>query len=139
AQDGPGDTVLPGLFVDAGGRLCDSPFPADAISGGDATGSWITGCTGFTGAVGIKVLEPDGKTEIIEVGKAAGDASRWATYFGTADLATGTPAAEYVGTKGVVSTTGPFGYTTATRGVILKGKPVLIDVFSGADDLGGLS
>lgn len=138
AHDGAGTTVLPGLFVDAHGHQCDSPFPANAISSGDAKGSWVAGCAGFTGAVGIRVVEPDGVRRVIDVGRARGDASAWATYFGTPDLPGGTPAATYAGTSGAVRTAA-FPYTTATRGVILHGRALLIDVFSGANELGGLS
>ena len=127
SQDGTGDEVLPGLFVDASGRrLCDSPFPADAVSGGDATGSWVTGCTGFTGAVGVVVVEPGGSHATIDVGQ--GGASGWATYLGTPDA--GTAATDQ---------SPSYPYSTATRGVVLSGAPLLIDVFSGADDLGGPS
>jgi hypothetical protein len=138
AHDGTGNTVLPGLFVDAEGHRCDSPFPADAISSGDAKGSWVTGCADFAGAVGIEVVEPNGAHRVIDVGRAPGDASAWATYFGTPDLPGGTPAATYMGTSGTARTA-PFPYTTATRGVIVDERALLIDVFSGANDLGGLS
>lgn len=103
SSDGHGDTVLPGKFVDSQGRLCDSPFPS--------AGSWVTGCGSFTGAVGVRVVEPNGSVANIDVGK---DGS-WATYLGTRD--TGTP-----GTS--------FAYSTATRGVVVDGRSLLIDVYS---------
>lgn len=125
SADGTGDRVLPGLYVDSAGRRCDSPFAATAVTSGDAAGSWITGCSGFTGAVGIEVVQ-GGSATTIPVD--TGGASQWATYFGTPD--TGTPA---------TAENPAYPYSTATRGVILDGAPLLIDVFSGADDLGGLS
>jgi hypothetical protein len=135
--DGQGDEVLPGLFVDASGHRCDSPFPAGAVAAGDAAGSWVTGCAGFSGAVGIEVVEPGGARRVIAVGSAPGEATGWATYLGSVDP--GTPAASYLGPSGPL-TTGAYPYSTATRGVVLPdGRPLLIDVFSGADQLGGLS
>lgn len=110
ASDGKATTVLPGLFIDSAGGLCDSPFPATA-------GSWVTGCAGFTGAVGVEVVQQDGTKQVIRIGTAPGDASGWATYLGTPDS----------GTAGT-----PYGYSTATRGVILGGRARLIDVASGA-------
>ena len=128
SADGAGDTVAPGLFVDGSGHRCDSPFPADVVSSGDAAGSWVTGCTGFTGAVGVEVVMPGGTTQTITVGPSTGQATAWATYFGTSD--SGTPA----------TTVSPaYLFSTATRGVVADGVPLLIDVFTGADDLGGLS
>ena len=114
ASDGPGTQVLPGMFVDSAGRLCDSPFPA-------ATGSWVTGCSGFTGAVGVEVVEPGGSKSLLKVGTTAGDASGWATYLATPDA----------GTAGTA-----YPYSTATRGVIVGGKALLIDVVAGATALG---
>ena len=125
SADGTGDRVLPGLYVDSAGHRCDSPFPAAAVTAGDAAGSWVTGCTGFTGAVGVEVVQG---ASAITIPVGAGGASSWATYFATAD--TGTPA-----TAGNPA----YPYSTATRGVILNGAPLLVDVLSGADDLGGLS
>lgn len=125
SQDGTGDAVVPGLFVDAAGHRCDSPFPADAVSSGDAAGSWVTGCTDFAGAVGV-VVDHGGSVTTIPVG--TGGASAWATYLGTTDA--GTPA---------TNESPAYPYSTATRGVIVDGAPLLIDVFAGADDLGGLS
>ena len=113
AADGHGTAVLPGLFVDSGGHLCDSPFA-------DAPGSWVTGCTNFGGAVGVEVIEPGGTKSTIDVGAAAGDASGWATYLATPDG----------GTAGTA-----LGYSTATRGVIIAGAPLLIDVTAGAAQL----
>lgn len=114
ASDGTGTQVLPGLFVDAAGRLCDSPFPASA-------GSWITGCSGFTGAVGVEVVEPGGLKTVIHVGTAPGDATGWSTYLATPD--TGTAGTAYP-------------YSTATRGVIVGGRSLLLDVVAGATELG---
>ncbi len=125
SADGTGNTVVPGLFVDSSGHRCDSPFPADAVASGDAAGSWVTGCTGFTGAVGIEV-ERGGQVTTIAVGSSG--ASGWATYFGMPDG--GTPA---------TSGSPAYPYSTATRGVIVDGMPLLIDAYTGADDLGGNS
>lgn len=123
SQDGPSDKVLPGLFVDQSGALCDSPFPTDSPydTGDAAGGSWVSGCHGFTGAVAVRIVEPDGSTRDIAVGSAPGDAAAWATYFGTSD--SGTAGTDY-------------SYSTATRGVVVDGVPLLIDVFAGAHDLG---
>jgi hypothetical protein len=126
SQDGSGDQVVPGLFVDAAGHRCDSPFPAGAVTAGDAAGSWVTGCVGFTGAVGVELEEPGGGSGLLDVGQSG--VSGWATYFGTPD--TGTPS---------TPSSSAYPYSTATRGVIVNGAPLLIDVFSGADDLGGLT
>lgn len=114
SSDGTGTAVLPGMFVDAGGRLCDSPFPA-------SVGSWVTGCSGFTGAVGVEVVEPGGSKMQIDVGTGSGGASGWATYLATPDAGT-------AGTS--------YGYSTATRGVIVGGRALLIDVVSGAAAIG---
>jgi hypothetical protein len=122
AQDGKGIQVVPGLFVDAGGHLCDSPFPTPAPEDtGGSAGSWVTGCTSFTGAVGVRVVAPGGTPRTIDVGTGAGDARGWATYLATVD--TGTAGTSY-----------PF--STATRGVIVDGQPMLIDVIAGARALG---
>jgi hypothetical protein len=122
ANDGHGATVRPGLFVDDAGRLCDSPFPVAAPEDtGPSAGSWVTGCPGFTGAVGVRVVEPDGTLRTIRVASASGDASGWATYLATTD--TGTAGTSY-------------GYSTATRGVVVGGHALLLDVFAGARDLG---
>ena len=109
SADGSGLTVLPGMFVDSHGNLCDSPFPA--------AGSWVAGCGAFTGAAGVRVLEPDGRVSDILVGASPGDVSSWATYLGTRD--TGTAGTSYP-------------YSTATRGVMVGGRPLLIDVYDGA-------
>jgi len=114
ASDGKATTVLPGLFIDSAGSLCDSPFPATA-------GSWVTGCAGFTGAVGVEVVRADGAKSVIHVGSAPGAASGWATYLATPD--SGTPGTSY-------------GYSTATRGVMIGGQPLVIDVVSGATAIG---
>ena len=113
ALDGKGTEVFPGMFVDTAGRLCDSPFP-------DTSGSWVTGCQGFSGAVGVDVVSPGGTRSVIHVGAAPGDASGWATYLATPDS----------GTSGT-----SYGYSTATRGVIVNGTPILVDVVSGAAEL----
>lgn len=113
AELGHGAAVIPGLFVDAAGRLCDSPFPS--------AGSWVTGCTGFSGAVGVEIARTGGGAERILVGDGPGDASGWATYLATPDS----------GTSG----TG-YPYSTATRGVIDHGRAILLDVVAGADQLG---
>jgi hypothetical protein len=62
-----------------------------------------------------------GRARDVLVGSAPGDASGWATYLATPD--TGTAGTAYP-------------YSTATRGVLLDGRPLLIDVFAGAKDLG---
>ncbi|HUE58256.1 MAG TPA: hypothetical protein VMO88_01605, partial [Acidimicrobiales bacterium] len=109
SQDGQGTTVVPGMYLDAGGRLCDSPFPA--------TGSWITGCGAFSGAVGVEVVQPGGAKQQILVGSGSGGGSRWATYLATPDL----------GTAGTA-----YSYSTSTRGVITGGRVLLLDVIAGA-------
>jgi hypothetical protein len=109
-------TVLPGLFVDASGKLCDSPFPATPVG---VSGSWITCPSGFSGAVGIEVVEPGGGKRLLVVGKHG--VNGWATYDGTPDA--GTAHSSYR-------------YSVSTRGVLLRRKPLLIDVFTGARDLG---
>ena len=112
-EEGQGTTVLPGMFVDPDGRLCDSPFPS--------AGSWVTGCPGFAGADGVEVVQPGGQLQRILVGAAPGDASGWATYLATAE--TGTPGTSLP-------------YSTATRGVVVGGRAILLDVISGAKTLG---
>lgn len=106
SRDGKGLTVVPGLFVDAAGRLCDSPFPA--------SGSWVAGCGSFSGAIGVRVF---GRTLVVGTRGVTG----WATYLGTVD-------------DGTAGTSLP--YSTATRGVMVAGRPVLIDVY-GATLAGG--
>jgi hypothetical protein len=101
------------MFVDSAGRLCDSLFPS--------AGSWITGCTGFSGAVGVEVVRPGGGVQRILVGTAPGDASGWASYLATPDAGT-------AGTN--------YPYSTATRGVITGGGAILLDVAAGASRLG---
>ena len=117
AQDpGTRTPIMPGLFIDAAGRLCDSPFPA--VPAG-VTKSWIACPSDFSGAVGVEVVEPGGAKQILRLGHAG--VSGWATYDGTLDP----------GTAGTA-----YKYSVSTRGVILHGKPLLVDVFSGAKDLG---
>ena len=121
-HDGRASRVVPGMFVDAGGHLCDSPFPTPAPEDvGRSAGLWVAGCAPFTGAVGVRVVTPGGARQTIDVGTGAGDASAWATYLATADS----------GTSGTA-----YPYSTATRGVIVDGQPVLIDVMAGARALG---
>jgi hypothetical protein len=118
ARDGRGTRVLPGLFFDSAGRLCDSPFPT-------AGGSWVAGCPDFSGAIGVRVVEPGGGVRNILVGRGRGrgrgEASAWATYLGTPDG----------GTAGTA-----YRYSTATRGVIVGGRALLLDVVAGARELG---
>ncbi|MHB8593952.1 MAG: hypothetical protein ACYDB3_06400, partial [Acidimicrobiales bacterium] len=111
--DGARTTTRPGLFVDAGGHLCDSPFPY--VPGT----SWVTCPSSFTGATAIMVVEPDGTHREIAAGPGTGAA--WATYDATPD-------------PGTAGTTYP--YSVNTRGVITATGPLLIDVFSGASALG---
>ena len=113
---GPRPTVLPGLFVDRFGDLCDSPFPLHPSA---ETTSWVTCPHAFTGAIGVEVVEPDGTRKVLRIGE--GGVSGWATYDSTPDP----------GTAG----TG-YRYSISTRGVIVDGHVTLIDVFTGADDLG---
>ncbi|MHB8438388.1 MAG: hypothetical protein ACYDD4_04410 [Acidimicrobiales bacterium] len=134
SADGRGTTVVPGLYVDSAGRLCDSPFPAAAPQDtGDASGSWITGCSGFGGAAGVEIVQPHSAPCTIamagmtiassSVHPCAGfdTAQGWATYLATADS----------GTAGTA-----YPYSVDTRGVMVNGGPMLIDVFSGAQALG---
>ncbi len=105
AADGHGESVLPGLFVDASGRLSDTPF---------ASGT-------FSGAVGVEVLEPKHtKPTKLLIGRQA---SGWANFYGEPD-------------PGTAGTSLP--YSVSTRGVILRRehKPLLIEVFAGASELG---
>ena len=84
ASDGVASRVMPGLYIDAGGHLSDSPFALGA----------------FTGAVGVKVLPP-GKTtpRTYLVGSSA---RGWATFDGQPDPGTaGTTLAYSVRTGGV--------------------------------------
>jgi hypothetical protein len=109
-------TVLPGLYVDQFGDLCDSPFPSEPAP---RTTSWVSCPHAFTGATGVEVVEPDGQREVLRMGQ--GGVSGWATYDSTPDPGT-------AGTN--------YGYSISTRGVIVNGKVLLIDVYSGANDLG---
>jgi hypothetical protein len=89
ASDGVASRVMPGLYIDAGGRLSDSPF---------ANGS-------FTGAVGVKVLPP-GKTtpRTYLIGSSA---RGWETFNAQPDPGTaGTTLAYSVRTGGVLPAVG---------------------------------
>jgi hypothetical protein len=89
AGDRPGSRVEPGLYMDASGRLSDSPFASE----------------GFAGAVGVEVL-PAGATAPQKLprrasGKRLGDVRR------TADPGTAGASLPYsVHTGGVVLSTG---------------------------------
>ena len=76
---------------------------------------------GFTGAVGVEVMPPGAKSpQKLLVGRQA---SGWATFDALPDP----------GTAGT-----PLRYSVRTGGVVLSsGKPLLIDVYSGATALGG--
>lgn len=88
AQDGPGDQVLAGSYVDARGRTSDSPFASD----------------GFAGAVGVVVRTPGGSSQTFVVGC---NARGWVTFNGSPDPGTaGTPLAYSVSTAGVLLTSG---------------------------------
>ncbi len=85
AGDGQGQTVVPGLFVDAAGQLSDSPFASGA----------------FTGAVGVEILEP-GQTKPTKllIGKQA---RGWANFYGEPDPGTaGTSLPYSVSSRGVI-------------------------------------
>jgi hypothetical protein len=71
--------------------------------------------------VGVEVVERGGSARRILVGPASGQASGWATYLATPDA--GTPGTGY-------------SYSTATRGVIVDGRVIILDVVAGADRLG---
>ncbi|MHB2023990.1 MAG: hypothetical protein ACYCO3_11770 [Mycobacteriales bacterium] len=87
AQDGRGLRVVPGMFVDASGRLSASPFAAP----------------GFTGAVGVETFG-SGKPQRYLIGQQA---SGWATFDGTRDPGTrGTSLAYSVSTAGVLLKSG---------------------------------
>jgi hypothetical protein len=96
-QLGSRPTVVPGLFVDGQGRFSLSPFASH----------------GFSGAVGIETVDPDGTRHVLR--------GPWATYLSTPDA----------GTAGTA-----LPYSVATRGVFVGGKAVLVDTFSGARALG---
>jgi hypothetical protein len=87
AGDGQGQTVVPGLFVDASGHLSDRPFASGA----------------FAGAVGVEILEP-GHTTPIKL--LIGDQARgWANFYGEPDPGTaGTSLPYSVSTRGVILT-----------------------------------
>ncbi|MHB1710767.1 MAG: hypothetical protein ACYCV7_05110 [Acidimicrobiales bacterium] len=105
AADGHGLPVLPGLYVDSSGRLSDTPFAG----------------SGFSGAVGVEVVLPTGKTAVYGVGPGTG--TRWANFDGMPDA--GTPGTSLP-------------YSVSTAGVILpSGKPLLVDVYAGAARLTG--
>jgi hypothetical protein len=87
AGDGRGSKVLPGLYIDAGGHLSDSPFASGA----------------FTGAVGVQVLRR-GRVRKLVIGHGA---SGWATFDAQRDPGTaGTPLAYSVRTGGVLLPSG---------------------------------
>jgi hypothetical protein len=89
ANDGRGSHVVPGLYVDAGGHLSDSPFAGE----------------GFTGAVGVETLPP-GKTKPQKL-LIGSQAQGWATFDAQPDPGTpGTALAYSVRTAGVIGTTG---------------------------------
>ena len=85
ASDGRGQTVVPGLFLDAAGHLSDRPFASGA----------------FTGAVGVEVLEP-GKTKPTKLLIGA-QAKGWANFYGEPETGTpGTSLPYSVSTRGVI-------------------------------------
>jgi hypothetical protein len=89
ASAGRPSRIVPGVFLDAGGHLSDSPFASGA----------------FTGAVGVKVL-PVGKTtpRTYLIGSSA---RGWATFDGQPDPGTaGTLLTYSVRTGGVIPTKG---------------------------------
>jgi hypothetical protein len=87
-QQGAGSTVLPGLYVDAGGHLSDGPF---------AGGS-------FTGAVGVETVKPDGTVQKLLVGHQA---KGWVTFDAMPDPGTGGTSLPYsVRTAGVTLANG---------------------------------
>jgi len=89
ASDGRPSRVMPGVFIDAGGHLSDSPFASGA----------------FTGAVGVEVLPP-GKTKprTYLIGSSA---RGWATFDAQPDPGTaGTSLTYSVRTGGVIPATG---------------------------------
>ncbi|HZT67878.1 MAG TPA: hypothetical protein VFA11_18960 [Acidimicrobiales bacterium] len=73
----------------------------------------------FSGAVGVVARGSNGAWQTYLVGQ--GHTSGWATYDGTTDP----------GTAGTA-----YPYSVATAGVMVNGSPLLIDVFTGAHDLG---
>ncbi|HWX95843.1 MAG TPA: hypothetical protein VNZ01_03240 [Solirubrobacteraceae bacterium] len=89
AADGGGSRVLPGLYLDAGGRLSDSPFASGA----------------FTGAVGVEVLPAGGRPpQKLLIGSAA---AAWATFDALPDTGTaGTSLPYSVRTGGVLLSSG---------------------------------
>jgi hypothetical protein len=87
--DGRGSRVLPGMFLDAGGHLSDSPFASE----------------GFTGAVGVEVLPAGAKAprKLIIGSQASG----WATFDALPDPGTSGTSLQYsVRTGGVILSTG---------------------------------
>lgn len=121
--------VLPGLYVDADGRLSDSPFPDPNPYSAPGPNS---SPAGFSGAVGVLVATPDGNRVAYCTapalrgpcqGPQARRATGWATFDGVADP----------GTEGT-----PYRYSVSTAGVILaSGGPLLVDVYKGASLLEG--
>jgi hypothetical protein len=110
--------VLPGLFLDAQGRLSDSPFPGTSLGGRP-----------FGGAVGIEVLPPGAAHPVAYCvdqrapscsAMHAKAASAWATFDGTPDP----------GTAGT-----PYPYSVSTAGVLTPAGPLLVDVYAGAERL----
>lgn len=83
-DDGPGDRVVPGMFVDSAGNLSDSPFAGP----------------GFGGAVGVLTVDANGHTREYAVGAGA---TGWATFDGGRDPGTaGTSLPYSVSTAGVI-------------------------------------
>ena len=72
---------------------------------------------GFGGATGVIVRQRAGSQVTLLVGRQA---SGWATFYATPDP----------GTAGTA-----YGYSISTAGVLVNGRPLLIDVFSGAQTL----
>jgi hypothetical protein len=98
-QDGSGLLVLPGLYIGKRGHLWNTPFVGP----------------NFNGAVGVDVIQPNGKHVVYKIGSTA---KGWATFDGTPDPGTPLPK---------------LAYSTSTAGIILpSGKVILIDVYKGA-------
>ncbi|HEV7679583.1 MAG TPA: hypothetical protein VGQ42_13540 [Candidatus Dormibacteraeota bacterium] len=83
-NEGHGNRVLPGMFVDAAGALSDSPFAGAA----------------FGGATGVVVIDARGVTHGYTMGR---NATSWATFDGARDPGTGGTSLQYsVSTAGIV-------------------------------------